>query len=98
MTVVAPIITRNTPNTNNHTCGICNKCDAGVLGDDYHVLFQCNNVEIVRLRSMHIPGYYSPRQSHHKYVVFMQNNSVEVLKDLPLFLRSILCLFRLNDV
>ena len=73
---------------------ICNKCDAGVLGDEYHVLHQCNDEEIVRLRSMYIPGYYSLKPSQHKYVLFMQNNSIKVLKDLALFMRSVFSLFR----
>ena len=37
---------------------ICNKCDAEVLGNEYHVLFQCNNEEIVRLHSQDITVLY----------------------------------------
>ena len=64
---------------------ICSNCDAGVLGDEHYVLFQCNNEKNVSLCRIYIPGYYSLRLSHHKYVLFMQNTSVKVLKDLALF-------------
>ena len=35
---------------------MCNKCDAGVLADEYHVVFQNNNDDIVRLCSQYIPA------------------------------------------
>ena len=73
---------------------ICKKCDAGLLGDEYHVLCQYNQEKIVRLCSMYMPGYYSLTPSYHKYVLFMQNNTVKVLKNLTLFLRSVFSLFR----
>ncbi len=36
---------------------ICSKCDADVVGDEYHVLFVCINTDIVMLRAMYIPEY-----------------------------------------
>ena len=73
---------------------VCNKCDVGVVGDEFHVLFECMDVEISRLRDMYIPHYYTNRPSEFKYVLFMQNTSSGVMEKLCLFLRMMLRMFR----
>ena len=67
---------------------ICNECDADVLWDEYHFLFQCNNEHIVRLCSQYILRYYSLTPYH---------TTKMVLKDLALFLRSVFSLLKWND-
>ena len=73
---------------------VCNKCDENCIGDEYHVLFNCQNENIVRLRNKYIPRYYRTRPSQLKFVMFMQNTSLNVLNNLALFLNSVLKMFR----
>ncbi len=73
---------------------VCNKCNVEVVGDEFHVLFECTDVEIVRLRNMYIPNYYINRPTQFKYVLFMQSTSSSVMKKLSLFLRMVLRMFR----
>ncbi len=35
---------------------VCNKCNANVIGDEFHVILECTNEEIARLREMYIPS------------------------------------------
>ena len=73
---------------------VCNKCDDGVVGDEFHVLLECTDMEIVRIREMYIPNYYTTWPTQYKYVSFMQNTSTSVINKLSLFLRKVLCMFR----
>ena len=73
---------------------ICNKCEAGVVGDEFHVLFQCQNAEIARLRNQYIPDYYKNRSNEFKYILYMQNKNVDVLNDLACFLKTVFNMFR----
>ena len=36
----------------------CNKCDAHLLGDEYHVVLMCNNQTISQLRHQYIPEFF----------------------------------------
>ena len=47
---------------------LCSRCVVGVVGDEYHVLFDCNDRDIVRLRSMYLSEYFTHRPSYFKYV------------------------------
>ncbi len=38
---------------------VCNKCGLGILGDEFHVLFVRTDQEIVSLRDMYVPNYYT---------------------------------------
>ena len=37
----------------------CTKCNDGLVGDEYHVMLQCQNQYIIQLRRKYIPGYYT---------------------------------------
>ena len=73
---------------------ICSKCDAGVVGDEYHVLFDCTNSDIVRLRGMYLSGYFTHRSTYYKYIWLMQSTNVKVLQNLSLFIKFVLNMFR----
>ncbi len=76
---------------------VCNKCNANVIGDEFHVILECTNEEIVRLREMYIPSYYTLRPAHFRYAALMQNSRIETSKNLALFFRSIAGLFMQTD-
>lgn len=73
---------------------ICSKCDANAIGDEYHVLFICNNTDIVMLRARYIPEYFVCRPSYFKYTSLMQSTNVNILKNLSLFVKAVLSMFR----
>ncbi len=33
---------------------VCNKCNANVIGDEFHAILECTNKETVRLREMYV--------------------------------------------
>ncbi len=72
---------------------ICNKCNDGV-GDEFHLLFECTDEEISRLRVMYLPVFYTSRPTHHKYISLMSNSSQNILKKLYLFLKYVMNRFR----
>ncbi len=72
----------------------CNTCNANVIGDEFHVILECTNEEIVRLREMCIPSYYTLRPTHFRYAALMQNSRIENSKNFVLFFKSIAGLFR----
>lgn len=88
-----PIITGRYQEINRED-RICSKCNANVVGDEYHVLFTCQNADIVRLRNKFIPSYYINRPTHFKYVILMQSKNVNLLTKLAQFLRAIFGIFR----
>ena len=73
---------------------VCNKCDSGVVGDEFHVLFQCTDEEIVNLRNIYIPNYYTNRPTQFKYVSYMQSTNPSMIKNLSVFLSMVLRMFR----
>ena len=38
---------------------ICHKCNTNAVGDEFHYLFICNNVDITDIRNKFIPSYYT---------------------------------------
>ena len=69
------------------------KCDAGVVGDEYHVLFDCTERDIVRLREIYLSEYFTYRPTYFKYISLMQSTNVKVLQNLSLFLKLVLNMF-----
>ena len=48
-------------NNINREYRVCEKCNAKVLGDEYHVMLTCEDEDIVRFRNQYIPWYYRER-------------------------------------
>ena len=53
----------------------CTKCMCNKLGDEYHLLLECQNANVVMIRKQLIPRYYYICPSMHKYVEFMEKAS-----------------------
>ena len=51
----------------------CDSCSLNILGDEYHLLFECTNEEIVKLRRKYIPMYYIVNQSMYNFVKLLSN-------------------------
>lgn len=72
---------------------IYSKSDADVVVDEYHVLFVCNNADIVMLRAMYVPEHYACSPTYFKYALLMQTTNVNILKNLTLFVKAVLSMF-----
>ena len=73
---------------------ICNMCENNFVGDEFHMLFVCQNENIVRLRNMYIPEYYKNRPSLYKYGLLIQTTSCKTLNNLALFLQAVFKMMR----
>ena len=72
----------------------CNKCNDNVIGDEYHVLLECNNQEITQLRIKYLPMYYRHNPNRYKFVELLQNNRYTIQRKAALFVKSVLSIFR----
>ena len=68
---------------------MCNMCEDNFVGNEFHMLFVCQNENIVRLRNMYIPEYYKNKPSLYKYGLLMQTTSCKTLNNLALFLQTV---------
>lgn len=51
----------------------CRRCDLNTMGDEYHLVMECTNVDIVRCRKQFLPKYCHSNPSMFKYVNFMNS-------------------------
>ena len=51
----------------------CTLCEANCIGDEYHLVFECKNVNIVNIRTKYIPLCYLCNPSRHKLVTLLKN-------------------------
>ena len=72
----------------------CGKCNSRQVGDEYHILLQCQNDIIVQLRNEYIPKYYTRNPNIFKFILLMQCQSVKVLNNLSQFCKQALKVFR----
>ncbi len=63
----------------------CIKCNSGLIGDEYHVLLECQSQDVVQLRNKYIPEYYRLQPSHFKFVRLMQSGSVGLLTNSAIY-------------
>jgi hypothetical protein len=71
----------------------CNLCDGNSVGDEFHILFECNNTTIVDARKL-LPRYYTFRPSMFKLVCLLQSQKPKVLLKIGAFLKTVLPLFK----
>ena len=59
---------------------VCNKCDIGCLGDEYHFILTCTNPRLVELRDKYISPYYSIDPNMSKLVELFNNRGKKLFK------------------
>ena len=72
----------------------CNLCNSQLLGDEYHVLLECTNEKIVKFRKKYINDYYFKHPSMAKCIELLKNEDISTLRNLGLFLKHVLILFK----
>ena len=73
---------------------MCSLCSEGEVGDEYYVLLICRSEEVIRLGDEYIARYYRENSSMFKFSLLMQSSNIKVLRNLYLFVATILRMFR----
>ena len=67
----------------------CGMCNLDVLGDEYHVFFECANPDIVILRQQCIPRYYLQNPSMFKLIQLLKSSDdVKIEKRISMFIKK----------
>ena len=67
----------------------CDKCNANAIGDEFHVLLECNNQEITELRTMFLPRYYRNTASKYMFLQLLQSARYTVQRKVAAFVFNI---------
>ena len=59
---------------------ICNKCDSGNVGDEFHFILTCKNPRLVELRDKYISPYYSMYPTMQKLAELFNNQGRKLFK------------------
>ena len=69
----------------------CIFCGNGI-GDEFHILFLCENEIVVILRNKYIPNYYRIHPSYFKLVGLLSICNSQLYKKVSMFIRKIAAL------
>ena len=81
----------NTPREHRY-CTLCSSED--LIGDEYHLMFECKNQCIVTLRTKYIPDRYSSHPSMQKCIDLLGCVDMSETRKLAYFLKNALPLFK----
>ena len=74
----------------DRTLRYCDMCNLDVLGDEYHVFFECVNPDIVTLRQQCIPRYYLQNPSMFKLIQLLKSSDdVKIGKRISMFIKNV---------
>ena len=66
----------------------CDLCSLEMLGDEYHLFFECDNDDIVTLRRKYIPNHYIVNRSMYKFVKLLKSvDDIKIASKLGTFLK-----------
>ena len=69
---------------------LCQLCNLQNIGNEYHYLFECTNVDFERLRLKFVPAYYRKNPNIHKMKGMIAISNINLLKRLSVFCESLL--------
>ena len=72
----------------------CHLCVGDYIGDEFHVIFECTNKDIVFNRNKYLPKYFARHPSMYKCVSLLQTSNQAILSKLGTFLSKVLPLYR----
>ena len=58
----------------------CNLCDDQIVGDEFHFIVECKNLQMVDLRNQYISSYYSNTPSLNKLAELFENKGKKLFK------------------
>ena len=70
----------------------CNLCNNDVIGDEFHILLECEHPMIKNLRVSTIPRYYYNKPSMYKFIRLFENMNLKttLARKIGKFLKEIL--------
>ena len=81
---------RNIPREHRY-CHLCTNEE--LIGDEYHLLLECKNQQIVNLRNRYIPNNFTRNPSMHKCINLLSSVDKPVVRKLAFFLKNTLPLY-----
>ena len=68
----------------------CNICESNRLGDEYHIMFECPNEQVVHYRNLYLPLYFTNNHSVFKLCKLMVdlNNDRQLSIDVAKFIKN----------
>ena len=81
----------NTPREHRY-CTLCTSEE--LLGDEYHLLLECKNQQIVTLRNKYIPDTFTRHPSMQKCINLLSSVDMSEIRKLAYFLKNALPLFK----
>ena len=81
----------NTPRENRY-CTFCTSEE--LIGDEYHLLLECKNQQIVILRNKYIPDTFTRHPSRQKCINLLSSVDMSEIRKLAYFLKNALPLFK----
>ena len=73
---------------------VCTICSLNRVGDEYHLLFECNNTDIVNARVKFLPEFYINHPSVYKLLILLNSDKLRDITKLGAFLKNTLELYR----
>lgn len=73
---------------------VCDLCESGDIGDEFHYLFNCKDARIVQERKKALSPYHINRPNAFKYDSLVNIKSKVKLTKIAIFLRFIMNLFK----
>ena len=77
----------NTPREQRY-CTLC--IHERLLGDEYHILLECKNPQVVYLRNRYIPTPYTSHPSMQKCIELLSSENVTETRKLAAFIRKVM--------
>lgn len=72
---------------------VCDMCSDNVLGDEYHLILECNNNTITNLRNLHLPKDIVSRPSMYSFTNMLKSlHNDDIGVNLAIFLKMCKCL------
>ena len=72
----------------------CKLCDGNKLGDEFHLIVECLNENIVQSRKKYVPRHVTHRPSFYKCIDWLKSSSKANNKALGNFLKDVLPLYK----
>ena len=72
----------------------CKLCDGSKLGDEFHLIVECQNESIIQSRKKYVPLHVTNRPSFYKCICWLRSSSKANIKALGNFLKDVLPLYK----
>ena len=72
----------------------CSECNVRAIGDEYHVILERSNLEILRARKSYLPEFFWNIPNNNKFIMLMQTKNIVLRYQLVSLLNVIFKIYR----